>query len=233
MAIALGKLTNQVMMALQTTDAAYKKTVENSIAAIYSIIGEELDLDWLDSRDRYPLVLTANTSIYKLNRKEIHKIIAIENLEGNPKLSYLSPRQFRQKLLKGVDTSSITNPAWWTYYGRDGETRRIRIYPIPGETDTLYVHYLLEPLLSNLGYCPAIFTKCFIHGVKSLLSPPEELSSPGKRLRWNSITKDEDALFWGTLNYIKRKMREPGEDPPLYEADVHLTNQIDEANDFQ
>ncbi len=232
MAIVLQTLTNQIMMALQTRDMSYQKTVESAIENIYSIIGEELDLDWLVSKDRYELVLAANTSIYKLNRKEIHKVIAIENLAGNPKLSYLSPRQFRAKLISGVDTSLVTNPAWWTYYGRDGETRRIRIYPVPGEIDTLYVHYLLEPLLSNLGYCPAIFKKCFIHGVKSMIAPPEELSSPGKRLRWNAITFKEDGLFWSTLEYIKMKMREPGEDAPIYEADEHLTLQIDEANSF-
>lgn len=232
MAIVLKTLTDKIMMGLQTKNMAYKKTVQSAILDIYTIIGEELDLDWLDSRDRYPLVLAANTSIYKLNRKEIHKVIAIENLAGNPKITFLSPKQFRSKLLKGVDTSTITNPSFWTYYGRDGETRRIRIYPVPGEIDTLYVHYLLEPRLSNLGYCPAIFNKCFIHGVKSLLAPPEKLSSPDKRLRWKAITKDEDALFVAWMSYIKGKMREPGEDPPIFEADEHLMRQIDEANNF-
>lgn len=231
MAIVLNNLVKMIMTALQTKDKTYKKQVENAIDAIYSIIGEELDLNWLDSRDRYPLILEANTDIYTLSRKEIHKIIAIENLDGNPKLTYLPPPKFRQKLVKGVDTSTITDPAFYTDYGMDGESHRIRLYPKPSGVDTLYVHYLLEPDLSNLGNCPKIFVKPFIHGVKSILAPPEELTGPDKKLRWKAITRDEDTLFVGWLERIKMKMREPHEDAPIFEADEHLMNQMDDASE--
>lgn len=230
MALVFDDMVTQVAEILQNDDAAYRATIEQTMIHIYGILAEEVDFDFLVSINRYKLDLTATNSYYVLNNKFIHKIVTIESLEGVPAMTHRTNQEFRDQI-RNLTNLTQSSPVVFTSAGISQGKKRIRVFPVPVESKTLYVSFQLEASQDNFGHCPPIFAKALIHGTKSLIAPPENISSPADRIRWKAVTQHEDDLFEKWMQYAALKYRQTPDYKPLYTVDTSMADMIDDAND--
>lgn len=217
--------------ALGNSKADYLKVIEQALVDAYVIVAEEHDLEWLQSKDLVDLLLTQNVSEYTIASDLVGKIVAIEDSTGIPVLAEKTPKEFRD-IIRGLTALSRSTPAYFTDNGFDAGKKRIRIYPVPVQSQTLKVRFLEVPRLSNFPRCPAIFAKCLYHGAKSIIAPPQELTDANGRLRWRAVTKDEDMLFKEWMSWAKFKLREKPEIYPSFQGDRQLMDEIEGANNL-
>ena len=225
----LDKLVDIAAAALQNDDTNYRAALQDTALAVWAIVGRLAPFDFLKPTTPFALDVVANEPTYELNKKEIDRLGAITNADLVPLWFYKTRTEFNNRL-RGMTGQDTEDRGIFTVIGYQSGHKVIRLYPIPATTVSLKLWHSDKPSKDNIDNCPDDFIKPMLHGIKSMVEPPYELTDPNKRLKWLAQTYKEDQLF---IQWIKRQLHfhiESDQHVADYTIDEFMSGQIDEAN---
>lgn len=227
--VSIDTLIKIVQLKIHNVDPNYENVIKETILMIWGLIVEYHPWWFMESPTPYKFTTASGTQLYKLNKQIIGKMLYIADVNGLPLWDYREKRYFN-KLMAGIETIENSNPRIFTNEGIVQRKIQIRVYPVPNSSVDAYLHYNEVGNAQNINKLSYVGIKTLLHGVFSLIAPPQEYKTIGEQLRWKALTYKEDDMFKNWLGKMIASQQPHINTDPQFQIDPDLADAIQEAN---
>jgi len=217
-------LINELIQARVGNDtAAFNYIIENAIFMVWSELSWRFDLDFLKAPEPQSITMVAGQKIYSL-KQNTGRMRYIANADGKQVWTYVPWRTFQEYCSEATGTPSV-----FTDYGKYKGEQQIRVESAPVSSEVFYLHHNVEGTKANFNLLPDAWIKTIIHGVLSILAPPQEKRTPQGYVWWKAVTADEDKLYEsGIRRLLLSSIISP--EIPVNRLDTFTENRLKEIN---
>ena len=233
------KIVSIVQGRCQNWNNDFMQAIEAALESIWAEMTERHEWWFMESAASIKIDLVANQASYTINRDDVGRILFIGDANRKKLIYYVDRQGFGSTVPADGATSS---PSVCRVIGILGGKKIIMVTPTPSAANSVYLYYQESGSLGNISRMPDHFIKTTVHGIMSLIGPPEEkirsindaereqISKIQYLSWWKSITQDEDKLYEAGLARLIRECPPAAWDRPVNRMDHLIDSRLDEVN---
>jgi hypothetical protein len=216
-----------IQMKVQDLSSEYIPHIETALKLVWATVASYSDWWFMRSPEPQPISLTAGEDTYVVDNTDIGKMLHIAN-DANRKLWIYKGRQAFDAYREGTSDSSTGNTQVFTDLGLKRKKRVIQIYQPPSAVSTVYLHYQRKGTIDNLNLMPDEWAFVLVHGVMSLIAPPQEVN----QAFWKALCYKESKMFEGWLMEMKRLVEPASDEEEELILDSLTKDRLQEIDDL-
>ena len=227
-------------------DQDYKLKITDTLEIVWAEMVDRHEWWFMRASAPYKLTTVVGQKVYIITKDDVGRILQITDINGKKRIFYRDREGFASGILSETDSdANIGSPISFAEYGIVGGKKQIIISPTPGEVEDYYLHYNLKGLIANFDRLPDSGSKTLIHGIMSILAPPEEKVryNPGNTSEqvsaiqylswWKAITQNEDEMYEeGLKRMINESGRIAAPEIPINRIEPITGARLDEVNEI-